>query len=183
MLKTIVKVFYIMTLFLNSGCQHAPAMPVEPSVDLERFMGTWYVIAAIPTLIERDPYNPVERYAQNQDGSIATTFTFRQGGFQGPQKTYHPTGYVVPGSGNAEWRMQFLWPFKSEYLIAYVSDDYAHTIIARRKRDYVWIMSRQAEPDATTYQALVAKVKMLGYNPEKLVKFPQSPAQHQKDNK
>jgi len=38
--------------------------------------------------------------------------------------------------------MQFLWPFKAEYLIAYVDPDYSETIIARNNRDYVWIMAR-----------------------------------------
>jgi apolipoprotein D and lipocalin family protein len=32
------------------------------SVDLERFMGDWYVIANIPTFIEKGAHNAVEGY-------------------------------------------------------------------------------------------------------------------------
>lgn len=150
-----------------------PPIPTAASVDLQKFMGDWYVIAAIPTLIERDPYHPVESYRLNADGSIATTFTFHQGSFDGPLKTYHPTGFVVAGTGNAEWKMQFVWPFKSEYLIAYVDADYQQTIIARNNRDYVWLMARQPHLSENDYQAAVKRIAEMGYHTEKLVRFPQ----------
>lgn len=173
MLNKLSKVF---CCFLASGlcaCQNLPPIKTADAVDIDKFMGDWKVIAAIPTFIERDPYQPVESYQRNADGSIATTFRFHQGAFDGPLKEYHPTGYVVPDTGNAEWKMQFVWPFKSEYLIAYVSNDYQHTIIARNKRDYVWLMSRQSMPDEATYQQLVKRIADMGYDTSKLVRFPQ----------
>lgn len=172
MLKILFKVICIMSIFGLTACQNLPPIKTVDQVNLERFMGDWYVIAAIPTFIEKDPYNPVERYEQNADGSIATTFTFHQGSFEGPLKTYHPTGFVVEDSGNAEWKMQFVWPFKSEYLIAYLSEDYQHTVIARNKRDYVWLMSRQRHLDTETYNTLVNKIKDMGYDTSKLQVFP-----------
>jgi apolipoprotein D and lipocalin family protein len=45
-------------------------------VDLERFMGDWYVVASIPAFIEKGAHNAVESYALNSDGTIATTFRF-----------------------------------------------------------------------------------------------------------
>ena len=172
MLKILFKVICIMSIFGLTACQNLPPIKTVDQVNLERFMGDWYVIAAIPTFIEKDPYKPVERYEQNADGSIATTFTFHQGSFEGPLKTYHPTGFVVEDSGNAEWKMQFVWPFKSEYLIAYLSEDYQHTVIARNKRDYVWLMSRQPHLDTETYNTLVNKIKDMGYDTSKLQVFP-----------
>lgn len=154
------------------GCQSLPAIKTVSKVDLNRFMGDWYVIAAIPTFIEKAPYGPIESYALNTDGSIATTFRFRQGGADGPLKVYQPTGYVVANTGNAEWRMQFLWPFKSEYLIAHLDAQYSETIIARNKRDYVWIMARTPTLSDTRYQGLVKQVQDMGYDTQKLVKFP-----------
>ena len=52
------------TLFALAGCQSMPLPPLAPlpKVDLERFMGDWYVIASIPTFIEKDAYNAVESY-------------------------------------------------------------------------------------------------------------------------
>lgn len=172
MLNNLIKVICIMSIFGLSACQNLPPIKTVGQVDVDRFMGDWYVIAAIPTIMERDPYNPVEHYEKNPDGTIATTFTYNQGALDGKLKVYHPTGFVVPDSGNAEWKMQFLWPFKSEYLIAYLSDDYQHTIVARNKRDYVWLMSRKPVIDQATFNQLVEKTKALGYDINKLEIFP-----------
>ena len=63
------------------GCQSPPAStPVQTvsHVDLQRFMGDWYVIANIPTFIEREAYNATERYELNEDGTIQTTFSFNR---------------------------------------------------------------------------------------------------------
>ena len=55
-------------------------------VDLERFMGDWYVIANIPTFIEKGAVNAVESYELDSKGRINTTFTFRKGSSTGPEK-------------------------------------------------------------------------------------------------
>jgi apolipoprotein D and lipocalin family protein len=147
-------------------------------VDLERFMGDWYVIASIPTYIEQDAWNAVESYRLDQDGSIATTFTFRKGGFDGPEKRYTPRGYVVDRASNAVWGMQFVWPIKADYRIVYLSDDYGQTVVAREDRDYVWIMARTPELDAADYSRLTAFVTSLGYDATQLRRVPQRwPAQ------
>ena len=70
--------------------------------------------------------------------------------------------------------MQFIWPFKAEYLVTYLSEDYGITVISRNKRDYVWIMARTAQIPAATYQALVAQVSDQGYDITKLREVPQS---------
>ena len=63
---------------LLSGCGVNPqkvTVPVVPAVDLQRFMGPWYVIAVIPTFIEKDIYNAVESYELAPDGAILTNYT------------------------------------------------------------------------------------------------------------
>jgi len=157
------------------GCTtpHRSPLPTVPDVDLARFMGDWYVIAHIPASLEKDAYNAVESYRLESDGSIATTYTFREGGFDGELKTHRPTGFVRDAENRSTWGMQFLWPFEAEYLIAYLDADYTQTIIARNKRDLVWIMAREpALPDAD-YERLVAQVKAWGYDVSALRKVPQ----------
>ncbi|MFM8330732.1 MAG: lipocalin family protein [Candidatus Methylumidiphilus sp.] len=149
-------------------------LPTVAHVDLPRFMGDWYVIACIPTFIETEAFNAVESYRLAPDGTVATTFTFRQGGFDGPLKRYEPTGFVVDRVSNAVWGMQFLWPFKSEYRIAYLDEDYQQTVIARTARDYVWIMARTPSLGDAEYNRLTARVADLGYDVKRLRKVPQA---------
>ena len=154
------------------GCaSHAPMKTIE-YVDLPRYMGDWYVIANIPTFIEKEAFNAVERYDLTEDGNVATTFTFNKGGFDGPKKTYRPTGFVVDKQSNALWGMQFIWPIKGDFRIVYLDDDYQNTIIGRQARDYVWIMSRQPQISDAEYEKLKQFVELLGYDVSQLQKVP-----------
>ena len=69
--------------------------------------------------------------------------------------------------------MQFLWPFKSAYLITRLDDDYQTTIIGVPSRKYVWIMARTKVIPEARYQELVAEVKRTGHDVSKLRKVPQ----------
>jgi apolipoprotein D and lipocalin family protein len=174
------KLLTLLTLSLGitmllSGCNNPPKPPITivPQVKLERFMGPWHVIANIPTFIEKGAHNAVESYRLEPDGSIATTFTFRQDSFNGPEKRYQPTGFVIDKVSNAVWGMQFVWPFKSDYRIVYLNDDYTQTVIGRDKRDYVWIMARKPEIPDSDYRNILALLARQGYDVRQIQKVPQ----------
>ncbi len=148
-------------------------MSTAAAVDLERFMGDWYVIAHIPTFIERNAYNAIESYQLEGQDRIATTFSFNDKRFEGKRKQFQPNAVVMPETGNAIWGMQFIWPFRSDYRIAYVDKDYQQTIIAREKRDYAWVMARQPVISPDDYRNLSEQLTSLGYDISKLRRVPQ----------
>jgi len=156
----------------DRGGNAEPLRAIDRKVDLGRFMGDWYVIAHIPAFIEDEAHNAVESYRLEADGTIATTYAFNNGSLDGPLKTYRPTGFVHNRETNAEWRMQFLWPFKSAYLIAYLDDDYQTTIIGGPDRDLVWIMARTKTLPEARYQELVKWLAVNGHDLSKLRKVP-----------
>jgi apolipoprotein D and lipocalin family protein len=168
--------FGALALLFLIGCQSAPPHPpltLAARVDLERFMGEWYVIASIPTWLEEGAHNAIESYRLEPDGRIATTFTFRESAFDGEPKRYTPTGFVRDRESNAVWGMQFVWPVKTDYRIVHVAEDYSTTVIAREKRDHAWIMARKpAIPDAD-YRRLAGLLAAQGYDVSKLRKVPQ----------
>ena len=142
-------------------------------VDLERFMGDWYVIANIPTFLEKGAHNAVETYAMNDDGTIATTFTFRKDGFDGKLKEYNPKGFITDTETNALWGMRFIWPIKADYRVVYLDEDYTQTVIGRQKRDFVWIMARTPTIPDEDYEKILSFVESLGYDMSKIQKVPQ----------
>ena len=157
-----------------AGCRSAPPpLATVEHVDLPRFMGPWYVIANIPTWLERGAHNAVESYVLDPDGSIETTFTFRDGSFDGPLKTYHPRGFVLDTRSNAQWGMRFVWPFKADYRIIYLSADYSQTVIGRQQRDYVWIMARTPTIDDADYRRLLHFIAAAGYDAARVERVPQ----------
>jgi apolipoprotein D and lipocalin family protein len=152
-----------------------PPVRTVAHVDLDRFMGDWFVIASIPTFIEEDAFNAIESYTRTGDREIATTFRFNKGAFDGPLKTYEPVGYVSDDPSNAIWGMQFIWPVKADYRVMYLSEDYTQTVIGRNKRDYVWIMARTPAIHEADYNALSNLIADQGYDISKLVRVPQQP--------
>ncbi len=172
-IKKLPILFVTLSLLTSCGSQNLKPITTVKHVDLERFMGDWYVIANIPTFIETDAFNAIENYQMNDDGSIATTFTFNQGSPDGKQKKYKPTGFIVDKDSNALWDMQFIWPFKAEYRVIYLDEDYQNTIIGRSKRDYVWLMSRQPNIGEDQYRTLMSFIEEQGYDITKVHKVPQ----------
>ncbi len=163
-------------LAVTAACGGRDTRPIPPvdRVDVPRFMGDWYVIAQIPTFIEREAYDSVESYALADDGRIRTTFRYRKGSHDARVRTMHPVG-TVRGEGNgAVWGMQFIWPIKAEYVIVYLDEDYTQTIVGRSKRDYVWLMARTPTISDADYAERIAFIEALGYDVGRIRKVPQA---------
>lgn len=161
---------------LSAGCASTPRLPAVAQVDLPRFMGDWYVLAAIPASQEAAAFNAVETYRLRPGTTdvVETTYRFRDGAFDGPLVTLTPVGFVRPGGGG-EWGMKFWWwqgPFRLEYLVAHLDEGYTETIIGRSARDYVWIMARTPEVSVAGYQRLAGLVREMGYDASKLRRVP-----------
>ncbi len=167
-------ILLIASLFMLQACQSLPEDPINVAnpFDLDRFMGDWYVIANIPTLPEKGAHNAMESYTRIGPNKVATTFTFRKNSFNGEFKQMTPTGFVSP-ENPAIWGMRFIWPFKADYRVIYVDDDYQYTVIGRQKRDYLWIMARQPQINVEAIEKLKRVAKDQGYSLESLQMVPQ----------
>jgi apolipoprotein D and lipocalin family protein len=155
------------------ACSSVTPLKTVDYVDLPRFMGDWYVIANIPTSLEKGAHNAVETYRLDDDGTIATTFTFRDGAFDGEQKRYNPRGFIRDRESNAEWGMQFIWPIKADYRVVYLDEGYTITIIGRNKRDYVWLMAREPSLPEARYEELLDEIVAMGYDRNEVQRVPQ----------
>lgn len=150
-------------------------VPLASEVDLNRYMGDWYLIAHIPTSRDGGAHNAQENYALDADGRITITYRNRLGGFDGRKKLMTPKASVVEGSNNAEWRVVFgwYWPFRYEYRIAHLEPDYSAVIVARSQRDFLWLFSRapqMSEAELARYTQIAAS---WGYDVSKLERVPQ----------
>ena len=165
----IIMISFFSGCAFNSAYSDLPMQTVK-YVDIQKFMGDWYVIANIPTLIEKRATNAIESYRLNSDGEIETTFSFYQDSPKGDLKIYKPKGFIYNNETNAEWRMQFLWPFKLPFLIIDLAEDYRYTVIGYPSREYVWIMSREPNISNEDYLNITENLVSLGYDIKKIKK-------------
>jgi len=169
----VMNTLMVVGVLLVTSCTYQPREPMQTAsyVDIKKFMGDWHVLANIPTFAERGAINPLERYTLNEDGTIDTRFSFIRAK-DSTKKVLKATGFVQPGSNNAIWGMQFIWPIKADYRVIYLDPDYQTTIIGREKRDYLWIMARDPDLPQDVLEELINIAVQMGYD-RQLIQFPE----------
>ena len=103
-MKTLLILFLIFASFLKG----ADTMKTVESVDLERFMGKWFVIALVPNMIEKGATNSSDTYVLNKDGTIDITYDAIK---DGQARQIKQKGTVINKTSNAEWTIQMRKPF------------------------------------------------------------------------
>ncbi len=156
----------------GSGAHHGQKL--ETHVNLEKFMGDWYVIASIPTMFEKGAVNAVENYTWNDKGYVDVTFTYIKDKPDGKAKRMTQKGFIYDESSNAEWRVQPIWPLRLGYLILDLAEDYSYTVIGVPNRKYLWIMAREPSLSDSVYQKILKDVEQQGYAVSEIQKVPQS---------
>lgn len=150
-------------------------VPLAANVDLDRYAGDWYLIAHIPTSRDVDAHNAHEHYQRQTDQRMGITYRNRLGGFDGRHKRMTPTASVLDNSNNALWGVRFgwYWPFIYEYRIAHLEPDYSAVIVARSKRDFVWLFSRKPQMEEAELARYTQLMQGWGYDTAKLQRVPQ----------
>ncbi len=153
----------------------APLPPVKTvaKVELERFMGDWFVFAHIPYALEKGKVGTLDRYALRPDGKIDNIFLFRKGSLDAPLQAWNGVAWVHNRETNAEWRVQFVWPLRVPYLIIDLDPNYQWSVIGYPNRKLAWVLSRQTTLDEKTYAGILDRLAKQGYDTSLLRKVPQ----------
>ncbi|MBP9889113.1 MAG: lipocalin family protein [Leptospiraceae bacterium] len=166
----------VFLLFVIVQCKETEGFrKTVPSVDLNRFMGKWYVIASRPTSFEENAFNAVEIYTYNsQKDQIDISFNFNKGSLTGPKKSIPQTGYIIDKINNSYWKVSPFWPLKFDYLIIDLDPSYKWTVIGVPDQTYIWIMARTPTLTEAEFQKIISRVDEMGYNSKNLVKVTNS---------
>lgn len=151
-----------------------PPLAPAAAVDLPRFMGTWHVIAHVPYFFENGKVATRDEYRLRPDGRIDNDFVFKDR-FGAEDRRWSGVSTVVPGSGGARWKVQFVWPFSTELVVLHVDDDYQGAILVTPDRKLAWVFGRQPAMDAARYDALVSRLVAQGVDRAALRRVPQIP--------
>jgi apolipoprotein D and lipocalin family protein len=163
-----------------AGCATfgAPPSPLPlADVDMSRMYGRWYLIATLPNTFERGLVGPYDVYSKRPDGDIREDFYARRGGFDAPQKHFVVHDWVRPGTHNAHWRVQIIWPVNLPFLVLCTDPSYRYVLFGEENRKLGWIYARTPNMPDADYQALIARFQALGFDSTKFRKFVQTPDQ------
>lgn len=161
---------------LISACQSKePYTKTVETVNLDQYLGKWYVIANRPTMFETNAYNAMEIYTLNKEtGKIDVDFNFKKGSFEGPEKSIPQTAWVHNEKTKAHWKISLWWlPFNQDYLIIDLDKDYQWTVVGVPNQKYLWVMSRQPEMSEALLTEILANTKNKGYDTSEVNRVPQ----------
>lgn len=164
----------LLSLALLGGCASQPPLQQAAAVDLDRYMGTWYVIAHVPYFAERGDVATADEYRRRPDGTMAVTYHYRKG-FDAPEKTWSGKAWLPVPADPAHWKVQLVWPFRSDYVIVDLAPDYRSVLVGLPSRKLMWIMARERQLPAAEYRRLLGVAKAQGFPVEEVRKVPQRP--------
>ena len=163
-------VFILLGFGLAGTASETKPLEVVPYVDLGRYIGTWYEIAAIPQRFQKDCVGAAAIYTLRDDGSIAVLNKCRKKTLDGEWKEANAKAWVVDKKTNAKLKVQFFWPFKGDYWIIELDVDYQYAVVGHPGRKYLWILSRTPQMDESLYQDLLQRIANKGYDPSRIKK-------------
>ena len=141
-----------------------------PTVDLQKYMGTWYEIAAFPQRFQKNCHCTTAHYSLHKKGYVEVINRCNKGSMTGKESKAIGKAFVEKGSNNAKLKVQFFWPFKGKYWIVDLAPDYSHAVVSHPNKKYLWILSRTSKMDAQVYQDILSRLNNMGLDTDKLVR-------------
>lgn len=142
-------------------------------VDLDRYMGRWYVISHVPYFLERGKVASYDTYARRPDGRLTNDFTFREKTLNGSEKTWKGLARVIDPVSNAIWKVSFVWPVSVTYKIFALDPDYGWAVVGTNDGGLLWVLARERRLPEETYAAILADLRARGLPGDELSFVPQ----------
>ncbi len=157
------------------GCassQQRNTLETVDHVDLDRFMGEWYVVAHTPTTLDRNAFNGTHTYTWRGDGRIDAFYRFNNGDFEAKERTFNAVASVKNARTNAQWDMKLMWPVHADYRIIYLDEGYQTVIIGHPNRRHTWILRREPQMGRTDYADAILFLQRDGFDVSRIRLMP-----------
>lgn len=170
---------FMAPLILLAGCAMLPHKPQPPlisarHVDLDSYMGDWFVIAHVPYSGEKGFCSSIQRFLLYPEGQIKTTFLAIKTGPSGQAVSIVTLSQVTNTKTNAEWTIYLPGAFSpSQMTILYVAPDYHYAVVATTDRKHAWILSRIRKMAPADYTSSLLVLKNNGIPSKHLILVPQ----------
>ena len=134
---------------------------VVQDIDIERFMGKWYVISLVPNFIETGCTNSSDTYVLNKDGTIDITYSAIK---NGKTRTIKQKAVIPDKNKLGKWEIQFMKPwipfFRAPYELILLDDSYDYMVVGYPDNSFGWIMSRKTVMDDEIYFKILNKLEI-----------------------
>jgi len=155
--------FALFTAALLAGARaEAPPVQSVEQIDLTRYVGKWYEIAAFPMYFQRNCIaDTTAEYALRPDGELTVDNRCRT-----ESGVDQATGraWAVDGAGAGQLKVSFFWPFRADYWVIGLDPDYRWAVVGNPNRKYLWILSRTPQLPAADLERARQAARAQGYD-------------------
>ena len=103
-----VTILFFMTQFF--GCKNYEKLETVKFVDLVKYSGTWYEVAAFPQSFQKGCFCTTATYTPTDKGYILVENRCRKNSVDGEESYAKGKAFVTPNSGNSKLKVQFFYP-------------------------------------------------------------------------
>jgi apolipoprotein D and lipocalin family protein len=171
-IRSIGTVVGLMLLTSCAGPTHGPPVRTVPSVDLARYTGTWYEIARYQNRFQEGCHDTTATYTLRPDGDIAVVNRCLKG-TEGQVAEATGRAWLAEPRDTSRLKVTFFWPFRGDYWIIDLGENYEYAVVGTPDREYLWILSRTPILTADTYAGILQRLERQGFDPTKLLKTDQ----------
>ena len=147
------------------------SLPLEAvaSLDVQRYMGTWYEIAKYPNRFQKDCIGDTQaEYTLMADGRVRVINRCRIDGGQMDEAQGVARQVGAPDSPKLKVRfapawLSFIPAVWGNYWVIDIDDDYELVAVSEPTREYLWVLSRGPKVDARRYGMLLARLAGQGF--------------------
>ena len=143
-----------------------PDNSTTPTLDIRRFMGRWYEIARYEHRFEKGMTHVSATYTLSGNGKIEV---LNEGLKEGKHKQIKGRAKQPNPQDPGKLKVSFFLWFYSDYYVLYIDPEYRYLLVGSSSDKYLWIMSREKSLVKETLDQLIDKLRMRGYDTDKLL--------------
>ena len=165
-MKRIIIIVVIVMTAISCNAQSSINRTTVASLDVERYMGSWYEIARFDHSFERDMEYCKAQYSLMPDGKILVENSgvdSRSGKFRVVE------GKAKLGSHPGQLRVSFFLFFYSDYNILALDKNYEWALIGSKSPKYLWVLARTPKLPEVVLNEILTEASDRGYDVSKLI--------------
>lgn len=165
----------VLSSFTLAAMANEGELRTIPTLDVPRYMGTWYEIAKYPNRFQKKCVkDTVAEYQLLTDGSVRVTNRCTKD--NGEVDVAVGAGRQVGEARSPKLQVRFAPEWLSfipmvwgDYWVIDLDPEYQLVAVSEPKREYLWVLARTPTVNPRAYEELVARLEKKGFDGRKIV--------------
>lgn len=142
-------------------------IPTVKELDLMKYLGLWFEIGKLPQREQRQLTHVTARYHLDEKGILRVHNT---GYRNGKKVEIRGKAWIRDSKTPGALYVQFFWPFKGEYNVIKVPEDYRYAVVVGKSKESLWILARERTLPKEDLREILDFLKAHGIDTKRILK-------------